>query len=610
MPLAAEEEGAGGATLLQWRERILGFTLTASAILAGIAYVPGVIAALRAELWVVVIVDTVAWATVIVLALWRTGPYVLRAGVFVAMVYGLALFLMISTGPAGGGAVWLLAFPTITVVFLGLRGVIVALSLTVATVVGLAGLIALDRVPVAPDLPGGGYDLGAWIGTGGSLVFLAFVLSLSIGYLVRGLEGSIAEVQGARRELSQANAQLRNEIREREEIEGKLIQSQKLEALGTLAGGIAHDFNNLLVPILAGTGGLRDRLPAGDPGRDELDEIARSASRARDLVRRILTFSRGTPEEREPVQVEPIVREVGTLLRSSLPAEIAIRYEMNAPGARVLASTAELHQILMNLATNAYLAMKPRPGTLTLRVARVEDEAMVSFTVEDTGVGMPAEVRDRAFDPFFTRRAPGEGTGLGLAIVHGLVKSFGGSIELYSEEGKGTRVEINLPEVRTDDEPLTDSPAPLQAEERSEEELTADVAESPGTPGEEGKVTVLLVDDEPMVRRTLGRVLTRAGYLVRETVGPEAALRIVRQSPDAFDLLLTDQNMPGMSGLDLAEAVRSVRPDLPIVLSSGYLDDDTMVRLERLGIEGSIEKPYNIVEIQAVIERALADPSG
>ncbi len=513
---------------------------------------------------------------------------------------------MISTGPAGGGAVWLLAFPTVTVAFLGLRGEIVALSLTVATVVGFAGLIALDRVPLAPDLPGGAYDLGAWIGTGGSLLFLAFVLSLSIGYLVRGLEGSIAEVQGARRELSQANEQLRNEIRDREEIEGKLLQSQKLEALGTLAGGIAHDFNNLLVPILAGAGGLRDRLPTGDPGRDELDEIARSASRARDLVRRILTFSRGAPEERQPVHVEPIVREVGTLLRSSLPAEIAIRYELNAPGARVLASTAELHQILMNLGTNAYLAMKPKPGTLTLRAVRVEDEGMVNFAVEDTGVGMPAEVRDRAFDPFFTRRAPGEGTGLGLAIVHGLVKSFGGSIELYSEEGKGTRVEINLPEVTTDD----GTPTALQAEERSEEEPATDAARRTRTPGEERGVTVLLVDDEPMVRRTLGRVLTRAGYLIREIADPQAALWAVRQSPEAFDLMLTDQNMPGMSGLDLAEAVRSVRPDLPIVLSSGYLDDAAMVRVERLGIEGAIEKPYNVIELQAVIERALTYPSG
>jgi signal transduction histidine kinase/ActR/RegA family two-component response regulator len=581
----------------RWRERILNAILLATAALAGIAYVPGVLAALRADLWGLVVVDSVAWGAVLVLALWRGLPYRVRAWGFAGVFYLLALFLLQVTGPGGGGAVWLLSVPVVASVFLGLRGALASLALLLVTLVGFGTLIHLELAGPGPEFPGGAYDGGAWIAMSGGLLFLAMVLSLSVSYLVRGLERSLEEATSSRAAISHAKERLESEMTERKQLESQLLQSQRVEALGTLAGGIAHDFNNLLVPILLESRELRDRAPRDSPEWEGLDAVVRSAVRGRELVSRILAFSKGPEEDRLPVEVEPVVREVGRLLRSTISANVRIQYSLESPGARVLGNPGELHQILMNLATNAYMATRASGGTIILASARDSDTESVVLQVRDSGAGIEPEVQARAFDPFFTTRAPGEGTGLGLSIVHRLVTGLGGTVRLESHPRRGTLAEVCLPE----------SPAshPLPSgEEPSEKEGRTGAV--PGTAPSATAATILLVDDEPAVRRATRLVLTRMGYQVEEASTPESALRRLEEAPGAFGLLITDHAMPGMTGLELARHARTLKADLPILLASGYLDAETMERVEDLGLDGTLQKPYDRSLLRAQVESALA----
>lgn len=581
----------------------------ATALLAGVAYVPGVLAAAGADLWAVVVVDTLAWALVIALAVLRKRiPYAVRAAVFISSWYLLAVFLLFQVGAVGGGAVWLASFPVLTSIFFGLRGTVGALALTVAAVLGVGLTISTASPDPLLAREALGYDLASWIATAGGILFMGALLSLGIAYLVRGLEDALERTSQARIELSLANRRLEDEMEERRRLESRLVQARKMEALGTLAGGIAHDFNNLLVPILLGTRELWDRAPPESVQREELGRVVQSARRARELVRRILTFSRGEDVERSLCRVEPIIREVGLLLRSSLPPQVELRYELAAPLAEVRANPGELHQVLMNLATNAYLAMEGKKGTLTLATrwasdrpkatapdARPDDPAKVGerrdhllIKVHDTGMGMDPEVMERALDPFFTTRAPGEGTGLGLATAHGIVQSLGGEILLASEPGQGTEVTLRLPATKA--ERGTNSEGAAEAPE----------ADSPA-PG----ASILLVDDEEMVRRTTRLILERMGYRVTEVESPVRALEVVEEG-GPLDLMLTDYAMPGMNGTELAERILRLRPQLPIVLSSGYLDQVTLEKAERLGIAGVLQKPYERERLRSVVEEALA----
>jgi signal transduction histidine kinase/CheY-like chemotaxis protein len=587
-------------SLSDWRRRVLDVTLWATAALALIAYVPGVLAAHAAGLTLLVVADTIALVIALTLAGWRGLPYGLRAGGFIALCFVLALVLLVEVGPLGGGVVWLFATPVLAAVLFGLRGALLGLGLVLAT--GAAGVLVLHLELLGPghlEL-GSRYDFASWAATLGSVLFLAGVLSLSIAYLVRSLERSLDEARASRARLEQANLELEREIIDRMSVEGQLAQSQKMEALGTLAGGIAHDFNNLLVPILMETHEVRDRLPPDSPERADLGDVIRSAERARDLVRRILTFSRGTEAERRPLEIDHVLREVVSLLRSTLPATVRLECADGAPGARVLANATELHQVLMNLGTNAYLAMQGTGGTIRLS-SRLEkgnpsppestgDHIVLEVT--DTGIGMSEEVMRRALDPFFTTRPPGKGTGLGLALAHRTVTGAGGTLGLRSVPGRGTTVTIRLP--------VTDREAPAPE--------GAGGAAPDGKPPlpAEGRARVLLVDDEEMVRRATRMILQRLGHAVEEAASPESALRRVEEDPAAFDLVLTDQAMPGMTGLAMARRIRRICADLPILVASGYLDDAALQEVEELGIEGVLEKPYDRGELVAQIRSALS----
>ncbi|MBI5014353.1 MAG: PAS domain S-box protein [Deltaproteobacteria bacterium] len=383
------------------------------------------------------------------------------------------------------------------------------------------------------------------------------------------------------------------------ELQRRLSQSQKLEALGTLSGGIAHDFNNILAAILGFTEMTRDDLPAGSRDRDNLDRVVAAAVRARDLVRQILAFSRPSAEQREPIRVAPLVEETATLLRGSLPPTIEIRQELRSPQAAVVADETQLHQVLLNLCANAGHAMGAKGGTLTVTLDEVEAQPegegggegprrWVELSVSDTGPGVPREIRDRIFEPFFTTKDVGEGTGMGLSVAHGIATSHGGTIDLESRPGHGATFRVRLPAVEPGPEPGGQ--------------------ESPAAAAGQGRL--LFVDDEEALVELAAQSLGNLGYQVTALSDSRAALERFREDPSVFDLLVTDQAMPGLSGGDLTRAVRSIRPDLPVILCTGGGLAAFPEGAELVDLREVVTKPFSLGTLAAAVGRALARDGG
>jgi len=390
------------------------------------------------------------------------------------------------------------------------------------------------------------------------------------------------------------------DVTEKRTLERQLWQAQKMEALGTLAGGIAHDFNNILASIMGFTELALDDTPPTGRARGSLTRVLKASSRAKELVRQILTFSRRADRERRTLQADEVVGEALRLMEASLPKDISIVPQMQAQGCAILADPSQIHQIVMNLCTNAAQAMKDG-GHMGVRtqVVRLGEETpaqahrlpagqYLSLTVEDTGHGIAPDVLGRIFDPFFTTKGSGEGTGLGLAVVHGIASSLGGTVFAQSEPGLGARLTVLLPTA-----PACPSPplAPL-----------------PGNP--KGRERILLVDDETELLDLVCQTLEPLGYQVAAHSLPEAALTEFLASPQAFDLVLTDQSMPRLSGLQLAARLREVRPNLPIVLCTGLSMVIPPDRLQALGEAWLLTKPFSTSELARVVRQALSSSRG
>ncbi len=389
---------------------------------------------------------------------------------------------------------------------------------------------------------------------------------------------------------------LQRDITEQIALERRLIQSQKLEAIGTLAGGIAHDFNNILGAILGYGQLVADALPKDSEPQADMGELLKAASRATDLVRQILTFSRQTEEERQAVEIGLIVKEALKLLRPSLPATIEIRTEINDRDCAVFADPSQIHQVLMNLCTNAYHAMQASGGTLTVVVqplsadrtlaeARpgLHEGEYVLLTVSDTGHGIAQEVLDKIFEPFFTTKPQGEGTGMGLATVHGIVTSHGGTISVYSEVGAGTTFHVYLPRAEID---LSEPSSSLETVRGGHER-------------------VLVVDDEVALVRLLERTLRQLGYEVAAVTRAEEGLAAFRADPDGFDLVITDQTMPRMTGAELAVEIKKVRPELPIIVTTGHTGEPLKEQLLHAGMAAILPKPATFADVARVVRSAL-----
>jgi len=378
----------------------------------------------------------------------------------------------------------------------------------------------------------------------------------------------------------------------KEELEAQLVQAQKLEALGTLAGGIAHDFNNVLSSIFGNSELALMGVESGTDVRDNLQAIVEAGIRARDLVKQILIFARQTTEEKQPVRISTIVKETLKLLRATLPTTIEIRKSI-ASNAATMADPTLIHQVIMNLCTNAKLAM-PKGGVLTIglteeldrpfdeRPLDVESGPYLHLTVSDTGTGMNPKVMQRIFEPFFTTRESGVGTGMGLAVVHGIVKECDGAITVDSEPGRGATFHVFLPICKA-------------ADDREEEKK----------PLATGTERILLVDDEPCIVNFMTAMLERFGYFVTATTNSLEALEIFRAASDAFDLVITDMTMPGLSGDDLARRIMQIRKDIPILLCTGFSEVMREETAEAIGIKGFLMKPTDMKTLAGEIRKVL-----
>jgi PAS domain S-box-containing protein len=384
---------------------------------------------------------------------------------------------------------------------------------------------------------------------------------------------------------------------EREKLQEQLNQAQKMESIGSLAGGIAHDFNNLLFPIVGLSEMMLDDFPPDSMEHQNLHEIFQAGKRGRDLVQQILSFSRQSEHQPIPVHIQRILKEVLKLCRATIPADIPITQDIKTDCGPVLADPTQIHQIAMNLITNAYHAVEPAGGTISIKLAEVDvtstnDPAgdlapgrYAVLSVSDTGIGIDVTVINKIFDPYFTTKKKGRGTGLGLATVYGIVKAHGGDIRVTSDIGKGTTFYVYLP--------LMEKSQELEPEK---EKIT---------PLLTGTEHILLVDDETAIVHLEKQMLERLGYQTSVFISSREALAAFKTEPSLFDLVITDMNMPNMNGMQLAAEMIAVRPDIPIILCTGFSERIDNKKAEAQGIRGLLMKPVGMKDLAHKIQEVL-----
>jgi signal transduction histidine kinase/CheY-like chemotaxis protein len=388
------------------------------------------------------------------------------------------------------------------------------------------------------------------------------------------------------------------------EKERHLSQVQKMEAIGTLAGGIAHDFNNMLMPILGNCELLEKFIGPDNPLSHYVGEIERSASRARDLVKQILTFSRKNKQERFPLHLSTVLKEVIKLVRSSLPSTIDIQIAIECNNDLVLADPTEVHQIIMNICVNAGHAMKSKGGVLSIKLCdhrgpirgwSETDELgtgpFLQLSIADTGHGIDPALFPRIFEPFFTTKSQAEGTGMGLAMVHGIVKRYGGSISVESQIGSGSTFYIYLPQLPEDKMP--------QVNELEKEQYPRG-----------NNLRVLYVDDEEAIARLAEESLQFMGFKVVSKTSSTEALDLFESNANDFDAIVTDQTMPGLTGLELAKRALEIKPAIPIFLCSGYNETVTAQTAKDIGISEYLTKPVNFNSLASLICKACGNGNG
>jgi PAS domain S-box-containing protein len=414
---------------------------------------------------------------------------------------------------------------------------------------------------------------------------------------LREFETTISPVRGKSGEITSfvsVNRDVTHEVR----LEKQLRQAQKMEAIGTLAGGIAHDFNNILTAILGYTELMLLGVPENSSHRRNLIQVLNAGNRAKELVQQILVFSRQSEQQHKPVQVGPIVKETLRLLRATLPSTIDVHQHIAIPMEQdlVLADATQVHQVLMNLCINAADAMPEKSAKLEVSLDAVDVDAdmaagspdmnpgpYVRLTVSDTGHGMNRDVMDRIFDPFFTTKAQGKGTGLGLAVVHGIVKSLAGTITVYSEPGIGSVFRVFLPRLASSNAPETEVNAQIPT----------------------GDERILFVDDEKTLVDLGRQMLEHLGYQVTAKASSIEALEAFRSQPDHFDLVITDQTMPDLTGMELAIELIKIRPDIPIILCTGFSELITPERAKALRIRQVLMKPLEMRRLALSIRELL-----
>jgi signal transduction histidine kinase/ActR/RegA family two-component response regulator len=459
----------------------------------------------------------------------------------------------------------------------------------------------------------GGFDPGsvfALTSTTNVLMFALFIWfsARTLNLLDVRRRQAFESLQTANEEMQRVNTVLEAKIAEqikteeaRKQTEQELFQSQKMEAMGTLASGIAHDFNNILTVILLNAEAAREASPDIPLLRNSLHEIKKSGTRAADVIRQIMAFGRKSPGEHIALRLDTVVSDAVDMLRHALPTTIQIQTDVERNLPKVTADATQIQQVLLNLGTNAAHAMSETGGTLEIRIKSATiastraalspdlcEGDYVVITVRDTGHGMDEETRKRVFDPFFTTKPPGKGTGLGLSVAHGIMRLHGGSITVYSEPGRGTAFNLYFPIV------AGDMTAPKQMVAK------ADVPRGQGE-------LILCVDDDPPLVGAIARRLERSGYATVRHTDPRAALEDFRSRPGDFHLVLTDFSMPEMSGREFAVELLRIRPGIPVILMSGFLGPDEAESVKNSGVRHIVLKPDVLSELDEVVHRLLAE---
>ena len=384
---------------------------------------------------------------------------------------------------------------------------------------------------------------------------------------------------------------------EKTKLAKELRQAQKMESIGTLAGGIAHDFNNILAPIYGYTELALMLLPDDHKAQTYLTNVQKATYRAKELVKQILTFSRQEPQQQSPLELASIIKEALKLIRSSIPSTIEINQHIDSHCGMVMANPTQLHQVLMNLCTNGYHAMRETGGVLdvsltpytvtgddTIQNINLRPGSYVRLAICDTGHGMDKRTMSRIFEPYFTTKDAGEGTGMGLSMTHGIIKSHGGHIAVYSEPDRGTSFHIYLPVIE-------DASAQFKG-----------ISTDPLPTGDE---KILLIDDEEITLDVESDVLTTLGYAVSIYKSPEEALEYFQHHSDKFDMIITDMTMPKITGDKLAKRVHAIRPDIPIIMCTGFSEIMSKERSKELGISAVLTKPVPVKEFATVIRKTL-----
>jgi PAS domain S-box-containing protein len=388
---------------------------------------------------------------------------------------------------------------------------------------------------------------------------------------------------------------------EREKIQAQLTQAQKLESIGSLAGGIAHDFNNLLFPIVGLSEMMLDDFPPGSPEHSDAQQIFEAGKRGRALVHQILSFSRQSEYQRIPVHIQTILKEVFKLCRTTIPAEIPITQDIQIDCRPVMADPTQIHQIAMNLITNAFHAVEPTGGTISIQLKEIlyhqkdttadhlASGTYAMLSVSDTGTGIDPAIMNKIFDPYFTTKGKGRGTGLGLATVYGIVKAYGGDIRVDSEPGKGACFHVCLPVLETSEaKDIEKQPQPLPT----------------------GTEHILLVDDEKPIVQLEKQMLERLGYRTTCFSNSVDALAAFEMDPSQFDLVITDMHMPNLTGAHLAEKMIAVKPALPVIVCTGFSESINREKAAAMGIRGLLMKPVGLMDLARKIREVLDLKSG
>jgi PAS domain S-box-containing protein len=394
---------------------------------------------------------------------------------------------------------------------------------------------------------------------------------------------------------------LHNSHREKAKLESRLQQAQKMEAIGSLAGGIAHDLNNILFPISGFSEMLLDEIPPDNHTHESIEQIYKSAKRGSDLVNQILAFSRQSNIQKLPIRIQPILKEVLKLVRATIPKNIELTSHIEKDCGRVSADPTQIHQIAMNLITNAYHAVEENGGSINIELKETEfgrDDLhdyvikpgkYVILSVSDTGTGIDQSLIDKIFDPYFTTKEQGKGTGLGLSVVLGIVKEHGGDVRVDSQAGKGTTFKVYLPlDINTNDN-----------------KAAAIVRAYPT-----GTENILLVDDEEPITQMVQKMLERLGYNVTSRISSPDALGAFRANPLKFDLVISDRGMPNMTGEQLARELISIKPDIPIIICTGFSNVNDELHAKSMGVKGFLNKPVATGDLAEMVRKVLDDTYG